>query len=84
MSRIETTAIFEGLDQLRLDKPVDHLIRGPVKVVVIYDDADLPDPPPRIPTPDFAAMRREILGPDAGRRALSPEESTFVRDRGER
>jgi len=84
MSSIETTATFESPDHLKLDKPVDPVIEGQVRVIVIYDEnkraGTTEAVPPRIP--DFAQMRREIFGEDVGRRALSAEDSEFIRDRG--
>ena len=44
-----------------------------------------PKPKPgKFKMPDFAAMRREIYGDDLNSRMLSPEDSAFIRDRGER
>ena len=40
--------------------------------------------PRKFKMPDFAAMRREIYGDDLKSRMLSPEDSAFIRDRGER
>ena len=43
-----------------------------------------PAKPRKFKVPDFAAIRREILGDDLASRMLTPEESAFIRDRGER
>jgi antitoxin (DNA-binding transcriptional repressor) of toxin-antitoxin stability system len=44
-----------------------------------------PKPKPRrFKIPDFEAMRREIFGGDVKSRMLTPEDSAFIRDRGER
>ncbi|CAN5699537.1 hypothetical protein BH20VER1_BH20VER1_11660 [soil metagenome] len=48
----------------------------------------VPPPPPEKPTakkfkmPDFAAMRREVFGDNPP--VLTPEDSAFIHDRGER
>ena len=47
----------------------------------------VPAPPARprkFKMPDFGAMLREIYGDDLESRMLSPEDSAFIRDRGER
>jgi prevent-host-death family protein len=40
--------------------------------------------PRRASMPDFAAMRREIYGDALQSRMLTPEDSAYIRDRGER
>lgn len=40
--------------------------------------------PPKFKVPDFAAMRKEVFGDDLESRMLTPEDSAFIRDRGDR
>ena len=41
-------------------------------------------PPGKFKMPDFTAMRRKIYGDDLASRMLTPEDSAFIRDRGDR
>lgn len=40
--------------------------------------------PRKFKMPDFGVMQREIYGDDLESRMLSPEDSAFIRDRGDR
>lgn len=62
----------EQVEVTRRGKPVAHLIPAP-----------RPEPP-KFKTPDFAAMRRRVLGNDLKGRRLTKDDSAFIRDRGER
>lgn len=73
---------------LRLPVP-EELRAGKVKVTAILEPAEPPSRDPAAPRspvkwPDFAAIRREIFGDDLEKRRLSPEDSAFIRDRGDR
>jgi hypothetical protein len=86
MNAIETTATFEGPAHLRLTHPVDKIVTGEVRVILLFrsqDDLTSPAPPP-FQMPDFEAIQRQIFGDDVENRILTPEDSTFIRDRGER
>ena len=62
----------EKVEVTRRGRPVAHLVPAP-------------KPKPRkFRMPDFARMRRDVLGADLKSRRLSEEDSAFIRDRGER
>lgn len=78
------TAVLEADADGTLHLPVpDEWKSGKVKVVATLEIVEAPKTRGTVQKPDFAALRRELWGPDAGKRRLSPEDSAFIRDRGD-
>lgn len=81
------TAVLEPASDGTLHLPVPADLRSRrVKVVATLEAVELPPSTVReaAPLPDFSAIRRGIFGLDPAGRRLTPEDSSFIRDRGER
>ena len=75
---MKTASVFRWIEE---GETVELTKRGRVVGRVVPAP---PAKPRKFKMPDFAAIRREILGDDLKSRMLTPEDSAFIRDRGER